>query len=60
MLLVAPLELWTADAKAEDAAQAAAEIWLKLVDDEKYAESWEEAAGNTPSRCPARPTGATS
>jgi hypothetical protein len=28
----------------EDAAQTAAESWLKLVDDGKYAESWEQAA----------------
>ena len=30
--------------KPEDAAQTAAESWLKLVDDGKYAESWEQAA----------------
>jgi hypothetical protein len=28
----------------EDAAQAAAESWLKLVDDGRYAASWEQAA----------------
>jgi hypothetical protein len=28
----------------EDAAQAAAESWLKLVDAEQYGESWEQAA----------------
>ena len=33
----------TAD-KPEDAAQAAAESWLKLVDDGKYPGSWEQAA----------------
>jgi len=30
--------------KPEDAAQAAAESWLKLVDDGNYAASWEQAA----------------
>lgn len=30
--------------KLEDAAQAAAESWLKLVDDGNYAASWEQAA----------------
>ena len=30
--------------KPEDAAQAAAESWLKLVDDGDYAASWEQAA----------------
>ena len=30
--------------KPEDAAQAAAESWLKLVDAGKYEESWEQAA----------------
>jgi hypothetical protein len=30
--------------KPEDAAQTAAESWLKLVDDGKYAASWEQAA----------------
>jgi len=30
--------------KPEDAAQTAAESWLKLVDDGQYAASWEEAA----------------
>jgi hypothetical protein len=30
--------------KPEDAAQAAAESWLKLVDEGKYAASWEQAA----------------
>jgi hypothetical protein len=30
--------------KPEDAAQAAAESWLKLVDDADYAGSWEQAA----------------
>jgi hypothetical protein len=30
--------------KPEDKAQAAAESWLKLVDDGKYAASWEQAA----------------
>jgi hypothetical protein len=34
---------WSAEAP-EDAAQAAAESWLKLVDAEQYAESWEGAA----------------
>jgi hypothetical protein len=30
--------------KPEDAAQAAAEKWLKLVDEGKYGDSWEQAA----------------
>jgi len=30
--------------EAEKAAVAAAESWLKLVDDQKYGESWEESA----------------
>jgi hypothetical protein len=30
--------------KPEDAAQAAAEAWLKMVDDGKYEASWDEAA----------------
>jgi Protein of unknown function (DUF4019) len=30
--------------KPEDAAQAAAESWLKLVDDGRYEESWDQAA----------------
>ena len=30
--------------KPEDAAQSAAEAWLKLVDDGNYAASWEQAA----------------
>jgi hypothetical protein len=30
--------------KAEDAAQTAAELWLKLVDDGQYAASWEQAS----------------
>lgn len=30
--------------KPEDAAQAAAESWLKLVDEARYAASWEQAA----------------
>ena len=34
---------WAAE-KPEDAAQTAAESWLKLVDDGKYAESWDQAA----------------
>jgi len=34
---------WAAE-KPEDAAQAAAESWLKLVDDGKYEESWDQAA----------------
>ena len=34
---------WSADAP-EDAAQAAAESWLKLVDAEQYGESWDGAA----------------
>ena len=34
---------WPGD-KPEDAAQAAADSWLKLVDEGKYAESWEQAA----------------
>ena len=34
---------WSADSH-EDAAQAAAESWLKLVDAERYGESWEGAA----------------
>lgn len=35
--------LWAAD-KPEDAAQAAAASWLKIVDKADYATSWEEAA----------------
>ncbi len=34
---------WSAEVP-EDAAQAAAESWLKLVDAEQYGESWEGAA----------------
>ena len=34
---------WPAD-EPEDAAQSAAESWLKLVDAEQYGESWEQAA----------------
>ena len=34
---------WSADAP-EDAAQAAAESWLELVDAEHYGESWDRAA----------------
>jgi hypothetical protein len=34
---------WASD-KAEDAAQAAAASWLKLVDDGKYDASWDKAA----------------
>jgi hypothetical protein len=34
---------WAAE-KPEDAAQTAAESWLKLVDDGKYDESWDQAA----------------
>jgi hypothetical protein len=33
-----------ADQKPEDAAQAAAESWLKLVDDGRYEEPWDQAA----------------
>ena len=33
-----------AEDKPEDAAQGAAESWLKLVDDGNYAASWEQAA----------------
>ena len=43
MLMSAHLA-WTADDKAEQAAVAAAESWLKLVDEEKYDASWEQAA----------------
>ena len=35
----------TAAEKPEDAAQAAAESWLKVVDAGEYAKSWEQAAG---------------
>ena len=41
VLLVSPA---LAADKPEDAAQTGAESWLKLVDDGKYAESWEQAA----------------
>ena len=41
VLLVGPA---VAADKPEDAAQAAAESWLKLVDDGNYAASWEQAA----------------
>jgi hypothetical protein len=41
LLAAAPL---TAADKPEDAAQPAAESWLKLVDDGKYEASWDEAA----------------
>lgn len=34
---------WASD-KPEDAAQAAADSWLKLVDEEKYEASWDQAA----------------
>jgi hypothetical protein len=34
---------WAGD-KPEDVAQAAAESWLKMVDDGKYEASWDEAA----------------
>ena len=34
---------WTAD-KPEDAAQVAAETWLKAVDEAKYEDSWDQAA----------------
>lgn len=34
-----------ANPKAEAAADSAAEAWLALVEDEKYGESWDEAAG---------------
>jgi hypothetical protein len=34
---------WASD-KPEDAAQAAADSWLKLVDDAEYGASWDEAA----------------
>lgn len=34
---------WAAE-KPEDAAQAAAESWLKLVDEGKYEECWDQAA----------------
>ena len=35
--------IWAADA-TEDLAQSAADSWLKLVDAEKYADSWTQAA----------------
>jgi hypothetical protein len=41
--LVAAGSVWAADAR-EDAAQAAAEVWLKLVDAGDYKASWEQAA----------------
>jgi hypothetical protein len=35
---------WATQESVEDAAQAAAETWLKLVDSESYDGSWEQAA----------------
>jgi len=43
-LLVAGLSGMTAESEKEQAAVMAAEKWVALVDSEKYAESWEEAA----------------
>ncbi len=43
LLLVLPAGLG-ADQAAEKAARQAAESWLVLIDSEKYAESWDEAA----------------
>jgi hypothetical protein len=49
VMVVCVLALWGVGAaspqeKAEDAAQAAAESWLDLMDAGNYAESWKEAA----------------
>ena len=38
------------DPDSQDAAQGAASAWLALIDDEKYVESWDEAASLFKSR----------
>lgn len=43
-LIFSSITAFAADAKKEAAALSAAEKWLALVDSQKYAESWKEAA----------------
>lgn len=43
-LVFSGIAAFAADSKMEAAALSAAETWLSLVDSQKYAESWKEAA----------------